>query len=244
MDFLTNVLHTVGSGLTYYVLAREGCYLPARLNLVAELQIAEIQTLSFLETLRDRAFAEGDSWLAEQITNHIKDEKRHVTIFAQMLKHHGYQLIDPLPPKFDQKQPTSFFDGYFKGYSAKDLKPENVDWLVFMGSAYILELDAGKDFAQLAKVIPQNDFASRSVKNGLLSIAQDEKRHAAYLYEAMQRRLSPVQVESLIEEWRARKVKAVWAAIGDMIQNGKESVSLIHAVEAETKKVDISLISA
>jgi hypothetical protein len=56
MDFLTNVLHTVGSGLTYYVLAREGCYLPARLNLVAELQIAEIQTLSFLETLMPELF--------------------------------------------------------------------------------------------------------------------------------------------------------------------------------------------
>jgi len=237
MDFLTNILHVVGSGLTTYILAREACYLPTRLNLMAGLQIGEVETMPLLQTLRERAIAEGDSWLVEQLTMHIRDEKRHARILGQALKHHGKQLIDPLPSKFEQKQPKAFFDVYLEGYSQDELKPENIDWLVFMGNAYILELDAHKDFTQIAKVLPEDDPASRSFKKGLWAIAQDEKRHAAYLYEGMRRRLSPVQVESLVNEWRTRKVKAIWAAIRDNIQNGGESICLVEDRKDTRKQI-------
>jgi rubrerythrin len=189
-----------------------------------------METLPLLQTLRKRAILEGDFWLSEKLEVHIRDEKRHAKILTQALKHHGKKLIDLLPRKFQEKQPKAFFDAYFAGYSQEQLKAENINWLVFLGNAYILELDAHKDFTQLSKVLPEDDFPSRALKRGLFTIAQDEKRHAAYLYEAMQRKLKPFQVESLVNEWRKRKVSAIWSAITDLIINHQEPATLVQDI--------------
>jgi len=62
---------------------------------------------------------------------------------------------------------------------------------------YILELDASKDFARMANVLPEDEPTSRNLKQGLLSVANDETGHAAYLYEAMMRRMPAADVQKL-----------------------------------------------
>lgn len=84
--------------------------------------------------------------------------------------------------KPSERDRRPFFAAYFEGYSQESLKPQNIDWIVFLASTYILELDAGKDFARMAKVLPEDDPNSKNLKQGILSIAKDETRHAAYLY--------------------------------------------------------------
>jgi hypothetical protein len=37
---------------------------------------------------------------------------------------------------------------------------------MFMGSTYILELDASKDFARMANVLPEDEATSRNLKKG------------------------------------------------------------------------------
>ncbi|MCU0536503.1 MAG: hypothetical protein MUD14_21655 [Hydrococcus sp. Prado102] len=51
----------------------------------------------------------------------------------------------------------------------------------------------------MAGVLPDDDPKARSLKQGILSVAQDETRHAAYLYEALQRRLSQAQVDAIVD---------------------------------------------
>jgi hypothetical protein len=46
---------------------------------------------------------------------------------------------------------SPFFDAYFEGYSSEQFNASTADWTVFMASTYILELDASKDFARMAK---------------------------------------------------------------------------------------------
>ncbi|HEY9603338.1 MAG TPA: hypothetical protein V6C85_17110, partial [Allocoleopsis sp.] len=58
--------------------------------------------------------------------------------------------------------------------------------------------------------------------------ARDETGHAAYLLEAMQRRLSTDAVQQLIDEWRTRKVNALLAMVNTMMQKGGESRSLVQ----------------
>jgi hypothetical protein len=115
-----------------------------------------------------------------------------------------------------------------KGYSQEQLKPENIDWDVFMASTYILELDASKDFARMANVLPEDDPIARNLKLGMLSIAQDETGHAAYLYEAMTRRMSAMQVQKLVDEWRTRKTNALLAFAGNMLQRNDNRPSLVQ----------------
>jgi rubrerythrin len=75
----------------------------------------------------------------------------------------------------------------------------------------------------MANVLPEDEPTSRNLKKGMLSIANDETGHAAYLYEAMTRRMSEkAAVEKLVDEWRTRKVNAMLAMVGGLIQrNGK-----------------------
>ncbi len=128
--------------------------------------------------------------------------------------------------KADRKSP--FFDAYFKGYTQTDLKAENIDWVVFIGSTYILELDASKDFQRMANVLPDKDLVLSSVKKGILSVAQDETRHASYLYEALHRRLSPAEATTVIDQWRTRKVEALWAMVGNFIERNGETRNLVQ----------------
>jgi rubrerythrin len=227
MNLFTQVLHLVGSGATAYITARNLRDLRTRPDMLAGFQMAESGSVPFLEALQQRAMSEGDIWLAEKLAKHAQDERRHGQIFAHALKQLNKQVIDfkSLPEKSadgkpDERRRSPFFAAYFQGYSQTDLRPENIDWIVFFASTYILELDACKDFVRMANALPDTDTASANLKKGLLSIASDEEGHAAYLREAMERRLPYVDVVNLIDEWRTRKVEALLAMVTNLLQKG------------------------
>lgn len=232
MNLITQVLHLVGSGAIAYISARNMRDPLTRPSTLAGLQLAESGSVPFLEALRDRATAEGDPWLAEKLAKHAQDERRHGQIFAHALKQLGKQVIDfsTVPQTTpegtpDERRRSPFFAAYFEGYSQDAMKPERIDWLVFMGSTYILELDASKDFVRMAEALP-DDPRSAKLKKGMLSIAQDETGHAAYLREAIERRTSPLVAARLIDEWRTRKVNAMLAAAGQFLQRSGNFPSL------------------
>ncbi len=253
MDLFTSFLHFLGSGAATYITAHQMRYSLTRPHLLAGFQLAESGSVPFLETLSIRAATEGDSWLAEKLATHASDECRHGQIFAHGLKQLGKQVIDikSQPEKTEDGQPkekkrSSFFETYFEGYSSTELKAENIDWLVFMGSTYILELDAGKDFLLMAKVLKDEERVERNLKAGILNIAEDENRHAAYLLEAMERRFSSTVTQETMMEWRTRKVKALMAMIGNLIEKGGNTLSLAEDIpskqkSAGTKKLPVSL---
>jgi hypothetical protein len=43
----------------------------------------------------------------------------------------------------------------------------------------------------------------------------------------MQRRLPQIEVDALVSDWRKRKIDAMFAMVGDMIQTGGNSRSLV-----------------
>jgi rubrerythrin len=229
MNFLTQVLHLVGSGAVAYITARNIRDLKTRPDLLAGFQLAESGSVPFLEALSQRAAAEGDSWLAERLSRHAQDERRHGQIFAHALKQLNKQVVDfkTLPEKNpdgkpDERRRSPFFEAYYQGYSREDLAPQQLDWIVFFASTHILELDACKDFVQMANALPEDDPASLNLKKGILSIAKDEEGHAAYLLEAMKRRLPYLEVTGLVDEWRTRKVDALLAMVSNLLkQNGQ-----------------------
>ncbi|MBD1924589.1 ferritin-like domain-containing protein [Microcoleus sp. FACHB-831] len=235
MNFFTYLLHLAGSGAGAYLTARQIRDPLTRPNLLAGFQLAESGSVPFLETLRDRAAKEGDTWLAEKLDRHAADERRHGQIFAQALKRLNKQVIDF--KKLAENQPkektqanrrSPFFQAYFEGYSPESFKPENIDWIVFFASTYILELDASKDFVRMANVLPEDEPNSASLKKALLSVGQDETRHAAYLYEALERRLPAAAVVQVTDDWRVRKTNALLAMVSNLIQKGGQTQSLVQ----------------
>ena len=82
MNLLTYSLHLLGSGANAYILDRQLRDPLTRPNILAGYQLAESGAVPFLEALRDRAANEGDTWLADRLTRHAADEKRHGLIFA------------------------------------------------------------------------------------------------------------------------------------------------------------------
>ena len=233
MNLLTYVLHLAGSGASAYFLASQMRDPLTRPNVLAGFQLAESGSVPFLTALSQRAAAEGDEWLAEKLAIHAADEKKHGQIFAHALKQLNKQVIDfknqPKPAsEGKQQQRSPFFADYFEGYSQEQFKPEALDWIVFMASTYILELDASKDFIRMANVLPEDELTSRNLKKGILSIAEDETRHASYLYEAMLRRLPAAEVEKLVDEWRTRKVNALLAMVKGMMQRGNNQPNLVQ----------------
>ncbi|MBW4650575.1 MAG: ferritin-like domain-containing protein [Kastovskya adunca ATA6-11-RM4] len=235
MNFFTHLLHLVGASAVAYYTASSIRDPKTRPNVLAGFQLAESGSVPFLSALSDRAAAEGDVWLAEKLARHAADEERHGQIFGHALKQINKQVIDfkNLPKtnkdgKPNERRRSPFFEAYFEGYSQEDFKPENIDWLVFMGSTYILELDASKDFARMANVLPEDEPTSRNLKKGMFSIAQDETGHAAYLREAMERRLSADAVQTLIDQWRTRKVNAMLAMMTNLIQKSGQTPSLVQ----------------
>jgi rubrerythrin len=224
MNLLTQVLHLVGSGATAYITARNLRDPRTRPNMLAGFQLAESGSVPFLEALSQRAAAEGEAWLAERLHSHAQDERRHGQIFAHALKQLNKQVIDfkTLPKESSDAKPNEqrrspFFAAYFEGYDREDLAPEQIDWLVFMASTHILELDACKDFARMATALPEDNVA---LKKGLLSIAKDEQGHAAYLLEAMEQRLPYADVMALVDRWRTRKVNASLAMARSLLEKG------------------------
>lgn len=234
MNFFTHILHLVGSSAVAYYTASSIRDPKTRPNVLAGFQLAESGSVPFLRTLSERAAAEGDTWLAEKLARHASDEERHGQIFAHGLRQLNKKVIDfkNLPKSEDskpnQRQRSPFFEAFFEGYSQEDLKPQNIDWLAFMASTYILELDASKDFKRMAHVLPEDEPTSRNLKKGIESVAADETGHAAYLREALERRLPADAVERLIDEWRTRKVNALLAMVGNLIQKGGKSPSLVQ----------------
>ena len=234
MNLLTYVMHLVGSGAMAYFSALQIRDLKTRPNVLAGFQLAESGSVPFLTKLSDRAAAEGDTWLAEKLAKHASDETKHGQIFAHALKQLNKTVVDfkslPKNPEENktQERRSPFFAAFFEGYSQEQIKPENIDWDVFMASTYILELDASKDFARMANVLPEDDPIARNLKLGMLSIAQDETGHAAYLYEAMTRRMSAIQVQKLVDEWRTRKTNALLAFAGNMLQRNDNRPSLVQ----------------
>ncbi|MHC5726604.1 MAG: ferritin-like domain-containing protein, partial [Nostoc sp.] len=222
MNLLTHVLHLAGSGVFAYYSAAQIRDSKTRPNILAGFQLAESGSVPFLSALGDRAAAEGDTWLAEKLAKHASDETRHGQIFAHALQQLNKQVIDfkrqPQTTSTNKAQQRSpFFAAFFEGYPQEQLKPAVIDWDVFMASTYILELDASKDFARMAKVLPDHDPSARNLKLGMLCIAEDETGHAAYLYEAMMRRMSATKVQKLVDMWRTRKVNALLAMVGDIL---------------------------
>lgn len=241
MNFLTYLMHLAGSGASAYYSALQIRDSKTRPDILARFQLAESGSVPFLSTLSDRAAAEGDTWLAEKLAKHAADETRHGQIFAHALKQLNKQVIDfkSQPPSKSenksQQQRSPFFAAFFLGYTPEQLKPAVIDWDVFMASTYILELDASKDFARMANVLPDGDSKARNLKIGMLSIAQDETGHAAYLYEAMTRRMPGYQVQKLVDEWRTRKVNALLAMVGGLLQGNGNTRSLVQdGVPSET----------
>ena len=227
MDFITSILNTIGSGATAYILASRLRDPKTRPNTLAGFQMAESGAVPFLTKLAARATTEGDAWLAEKLTIHAADEQRHGQIFAHGLKQLGKEVKTAEEMKQQSatradksKNSSPFFSKFYRGYEPEALKAENIDWLVFMASIYILELDASKDFARMATVLPNHELKSRNLQQSIYTIAQDETRHATYLYQAMQRRLPQVEVDALVTEWRKRKIDAMFAVVGEMIQTG------------------------
>ncbi|PMB48429.1 rubrerythrin family protein [Fischerella thermalis CCMEE 5201] len=248
MNFLTYVMHLVGSGAVAYYSAAQIRDSKTRPNVLAGFQLAESGSVPFLKKLSDRAAAEGDTWLAEKLAKHAADETRHGQIFAHALKQLNKQVIDfkSLPQATEenksQQRRSPFFAAYYDGYTQEQLKPDVIDWDVFMGSTYILELDASKDFARMANVLPDDDPKSRNLKLGMLSVAKDETGHAGYLYEAMMRRMSAVEVQKLVDEWRTRKVNALLAFASNILQGKGQTRSLVQ--DGAASESDSELIVA
>lgn len=234
MNFLTQVLHLAGSAAAAFITARNMRDPLTRPNTLASLQLAESGSVPYLEALRDRATAEGDTWLAEKLTRHANDERRHGQIFAHALKQLNKQVIDfknapkPAAEKAGEPKRNPFFDAYFEGYSQAELKPEAIDWVAFLASTYILELDASKDFVRMANVLPEDEPVSANLKKGILSVASDETGHAAYLREALERRLTTGEVDAVVDSWRTRKVNAILAMVGNFMQKSGKSPSLVQ----------------
>lgn len=234
MNFVTYLMHLAGSGALAYYSALQIRDSKTRPNVLAGFQLAESGSVPFLTALSERARTEGDEWLAEKLVKHASDETRHGQIFAHALKQLNKQVIDfkSLPKNSESKKTETkrspFFDAFFAGYTQEQLKPGVIDWNVFFASTYILELDASKDFERMANVLPENDSISRNLKLGISSIAGDEKGHAAYLYEAMARRMSLSKVNALVDEWRERKVNAMWAFASNLLQGKNENRSLVQ----------------
>jgi hypothetical protein len=248
MNFLTYVLHLMGSGAVAYYSAAQIRDFKTRPNVLAGFQLAESGSVPFLTKLSERAAAEGDTWLAEKLSKHAADETRHGQIFAHALKQLQKQVIDfkSLPKdteeKKSQERRSPFFAAYFEDFTPEQLKPDVIDWNVFMGSTYILELDASKDFTRMANVLPEDDPKTRNLKLGMLSIAKDETGHAAYVYEAMMRRMSTDEVQKLVNHWRTRKVNAMLAFASNLLQGKGQTRSLVQ--DSAPSENDSELIAA
>lgn len=239
MNLLTYSQHVAISSIAAYFFAKQIRDPLTRPSVLARFQIIESGSVPLLEALSQRAAAEGDEWLAKKLAKHAAEETKHCQIFASALKQLGKQaigfkgLLQDTAKSQSDKQDDPFVEAYFEGYSLEGLKSDSTNWSMFLASSYILELDSSKEFARLAKVLPEDEPTSRNLKKGLLIIANDEKEHAAYLYEAMTRRMPATKVQKLVDEWRERKVNAMLALISSLLPHDGQMSSLVKEQPAE-----------
>ncbi|MDJ0593283.1 MAG: hypothetical protein QNJ72_25400 [Pleurocapsa sp. MO_226.B13] len=133
MSLFTTILNTIGSGATAYIFANRLRDPQTRPNTLAGFQLAESGAVPFLTKLAARASAEGDTWLAEKLTIHAEDEKRHGQIFAHGLKQLGKQVMtmEERTQKQSQnkeKNSSPFFAKFYRDYDPASLKAENIDF--------------------------------------------------------------------------------------------------------------------
>ncbi|WP_341532202.1 ferritin-like domain-containing protein (plasmid) [Nostoc sp. UHCC 0302] len=235
MNLLTYIMHLAGTGAATYYISTQIRDSKTRPNVLAGLQLSEASSVPFLSLLSERAAKEGNTWLAEKLAKHALDETKHSRIFAHALKQMNKQAVEDQPhleaESTSKQKPSPFFLAYFDGYTLEELKPTVINWDVFLGSTYILELDSSKDYKTMAKVLPENELSTRNLKKGLLSIAEDEASHAAYLYEGMMQRMSINQVQKLVDDWRIRKVNSIFRMATSVFQNDNNARSISQDIE-------------
>jgi len=169
--------------------------------------LTEGGAVPFLEALSKRAKHEEDDWLADSLYKHAQDERRHAAIFAKSLERSGFTLIGTQPAQESRARAAKgFFDYYYEGFSEEELKPARIDWVIMMAATHVLEADAQKDFARMARVLPSTD----PLHAGLLGISVDEGRHAAYLREALVRKMGCYSsAQAQIEYFKVRKAQGI-----------------------------------
>ncbi|ACK74051.1 conserved hypothetical protein (plasmid) [Gloeothece citriformis PCC 7424] len=219
MDLKTKILHFWATGASAYILARSIRDSSTRPNVLKRFHLSESNAILYLQDLKERAMREGEGWLEEQLEHHIADKVKHSQMLARTLKLVGQEVVDceTLPV---EEQVGSLFIEYFKEYPRQTLTPPNIDWIVFAGSTYILEVDSSKEYLYMAKALPENELIWRGLKSEFIEISQDKKRHANYCHEMLTLRLPLEKVESTVEYWRTQKTKALWSVAGQVISKG------------------------
>jgi rubrerythrin len=211
MDLVTSLFRLACSGGAAYIQSRNMRDPVARLYYLMEAQQVEYGAAEFIKTLSKRATAEGDTWLAKKLDLHAIDEEKHGKVFAHALE----QLTQG--KKIDAPKRNPFYSAYLEGYSQEKLQAEKIDWVVFMGSMYVLERDSSREFVHMANALPEDNRCLINLKKGMMNIAEDEKRHAGYLYEAMQRRMGSA-VDRWIDQWHTRQVQAILTITGEFMR--------------------------
>jgi rubrerythrin len=242
MNPLMLILKTVSAGANAYLLSSQIRDVKTCPNVLAGFYLAESGSVPFLTQLRDRAAAEGEVWLAEKLTHHASDERRHGQIFANALKQLNKETIDfnaqaSTDNTTAKERKSPFFETYYRGYAQTDLKPDVIEWPVFLGSTYVLEADACRDFqcmAQALEGVPNME----KIQAGILSVAADEERHASYLKEAILNRYGYFKVESMIDEWRTRKVDAILAMVWSTIEQGGKMRTITQDLKTDPAIVE------
>jgi rubrerythrin len=227
------LLRLVTQGAGAYLQARHMSDPQIRPDAVAAYCLTEGGAVPYLEALSKRAATEGDSWLAESLYKHAQDERRHAAIFAKSLERAGFSLKEAQPAQESRaKGGKGFFDHYYGGLSKEELRAERIDWVVMMASTHVLEADAQHDFARMARALPLSD----PLRSGLIGIALDEGRHAAYLREALIRKMGRTSsAQAQIELFKERKAQAIFKVVLEGVLGGNQVVPprLSKPVEVE-----------
>jgi hypothetical protein len=218
MQLFQPLLRLVTQGAGAYLQARHLADPQIRPDAVAAYCLTEGGAVPFLEALSKRATEEGDSWLADSLYKHAQDERRHAAIFAKSLERSGFSLnLDQPTQESKGRAGRGFFDHYYEGLSKEELQAERIDWVVMMASTHVLEADAQKDFARMARVLPPSD----PLRAGLFGISLDEGRHAAYLREALIRKMGrSSSAQAQIEMFKERKAQGIAKLVMDGFSQG------------------------
>jgi rubrerythrin len=202
------LLRLVTQGAGAYLQARHMSDPQIRPDAVAAYCLTEGGAVPYLEAL------------SKSLYKHAQDERRHAAIFAKSLERSGFSLKEAQPSQESSaKGSKGFFHHYYGGLSKEELRAERIDWVVMMASTHVLEADAQHDFARMARALPPSD----PLRSGLVGIALDEGRHAAYLREALVRKMgSSSSAQAQIEMFKERKAQAVFKVVLEGLLGGSQ----------------------